>query len=190
MGQAMGTEAGFAETGRITRFEGLVIGVDEVEYSTPTGDSMTREIVTHMGAVVVVPFDGDNIFLIRQFRAATGGNLLELPAGKRDVPGEAPEVTAARECVEEVGMEPGRVELMQHFWNSPGFCNEYSYLYVASDLTPRPIDPQGPEEIAAEILAVPVADAMAMVERGEIDDAKTLIGLYAFERWLGSQTGS
>lgn len=175
---------GFSETGRQIRFEGLLIGVDEVEFSTPDGGTMTREVVTHMGAVVVVPFDGDNVYLIRQFRAAIAAEILELPAGKRDVPGEAPEVTALRECIEEVGMEPARVELLQRFWNSPGFCTEYSHLFVATDLTPRAIDPQGPEEVAAEIIKLPVRDALAMVHRGEIEDAKTAIGLYAFESWL------
>lgn len=174
---------GFTERSRHTRFTGIVIGVDQVEYQTPAGGSMVREVVTHMGAVVVVPVDGDEVLLIRQFRAATGEDLLELPAGKRDISDESPEVTAIRECVEEVGFFPRRVDELHRFWNSPGFCDEYSHLFLARDLEPRETSPQGPEEQESEIVRMPIDDAMAMVAAGEIEDAKTLIGLYALEAW-------
>ena len=175
---------GFTEVSRTTRFTGVVISVDEVDYTAPDGSTITREVVEHMGAVVVVPFDGENVYLIRQFRAAVGQDLLELPAGKRDVPGEPPEETARRECIEEVGMEPASIDLLQTFWNSPGFCTEYSYLYLARELTPRPVNPQGVEEVAAEIVSMPASEAIALAASGEITDAKTLIGLYALEHWL------
>ncbi len=158
--------------------------MDEVSLRTPTGDAVSREIVRHMGAVVVVPYEDGHIYLIRQFRAATGGYLLELPAGKRDVAGESPEVTAIRECVEEVGLEPGRVEKIHEFWNSPGFCDEFTLLYVAENLQQRTSDPQGAEERDAEIVRLATGQAFSMVASGEIVDAKTIIGLYGLERWL------
>ncbi len=174
---------GFFERSRATTYRGMVISVDEVIYRTPSGDDVSREIVRHMGAVVVVPYDLGHVYLIRQFRAATGDYLLELPAGKRDVDDEPPEVTAVRECLEEVGVEPGRVELIHRFWNSPGFCDELTLLYVALDLEQRARSPQGPEEQDAEIVRMPLNDALSMVDNGDITDAKTIIGLYGLDRW-------
>ncbi|MBT8200325.1 MAG: NUDIX domain-containing protein, partial [Acidimicrobiia bacterium] len=179
----------FEEKSRSTRYRGAVISVDEVSLRTPAGDSVSREIVRHMGAVVVVPYDQGHVYLIRQFRAATGGYLLELPAGKRDVAGEPPEVTAVRECVEEVGFEPGRVEKIHEFWNSPGFCDELTLLFVAEKLQARARDPQGAEEQDAEIVRLATDQAFSMVAGGEIVDAKTIIGLYGLERWLRRPAG-
>ena len=110
------------------------------------------------------------------------GVLYELPAGKRDVPGEDPAATARRECVEEVGLLPGRLTLLQTFFNSPGYSDEQSWLYLAEDLTPVDMDPQGPEEIAAEIVTIPLDRALGLVASGDIKDAKTIIGLYAVSR--------
>ena len=81
----------------------------------------------HPGAVVVVPVDADgNALLVRQYRVAAGRDLLEVPAGKRDVPGEPPEVTASRELEEEIGRRAGRLRLLCEFFNSPGFTDEHT----------------------------------------------------------------
>ncbi len=100
-----------------------------------------RDVVHHPGAVSVVPIidggaSGHQVILVRQYRAAIDAELLEIVAGKRDVAGEPPEVTARRELAEEVGMVAGRMELLAEFYNSPGFCDEHSCVFLGLDLEP------------------------------------------------------
>lgn len=137
-----------------------------------------REVVHHPGSVVVAPYQEGEIVLLRQYRPAVGEWLYELPAGKRDVPGEDPAVTAGRECEEEVGLAPGRLTLLARFYNSPGFLDEHSWLYLAEDLVPVPARPQGAEEAAAEVVHMPLERALQLADEGGIVDAKTLIGIY------------
>ncbi|HVE94265.1 MAG TPA: NUDIX hydrolase, partial [Acidimicrobiales bacterium] len=132
----------------------------------------------HPGAVSVVPLDSDGtVLLVRQYRAALDCGLLEIPAGKRDVAGEPPELTAHRELAEEVGRAAGRMDLLATFYNSPGFCDEHSYTYLARDLSEVPSDLQGVEEQAMTVERVALDDAIALIRSGEITDAKTIIGL-------------
>ena len=100
------SESGFTFIGETVLHDGYVISVAQGEFETPEGDRITRDIVHHPGAVAVVAIDGDEVILVRQYRAALHIDLLEIPAGKRDVAGEAPELTAARELEEEVGLRP------------------------------------------------------------------------------------
>src|SRR5690242_7255870 len=97
------------------------LAVDELDFETPDGETMRRTVVRHPGAVVVVPIepDGDTAVLVRQFRAAVGDHVLEVPAGKRDVEHESPAATAARELEEELGLVPGRLVKLAEFYNSP-----------------------------------------------------------------------
>jgi len=169
--------------GIVHRGPGVTVG--RYDYQTPDGGSMIREVVHAFdGSVVVLPFTGTNVILLRQFRAAVDGVILEAPAGKRDVPGEDPAETARRECVEEAGYEPGRLTLLHRFYNTPGYSDEESWLYLAEYLTPVAADPQGPEETAAEIVEIALPDALGLVAAGEIKDAKTIIALYALSRRL------
>ena len=132
----------------------------------------------HPGAVSVVPYEADGtVLLVRQYRAAIDRDLLEIPAGKRDVADEPPELTAHRELAEEVGRRAGRMDLLGTFYNSPGFCDEYSYTYLARDLIEVPVEAHSVEEASMTIETVPFGEALAMVARGEITDAKTIIGL-------------
>ncbi len=112
------------------------LAIDELEVIAPGGDTMTRVVVRHPGAVVVVPVEADNrtALLVRQYRAAADRALLEVPAGKRDVDGEAPSRTGARELEEEIGVRPGRMVKLAEFYNTPGFSDEYTHLYLATDL--------------------------------------------------------
>jgi ADP-ribose pyrophosphatase len=103
--------------------------------------------------------------------------MLELPAGKRDVPGEATEVTAARELAEEVGRAAGRIELVAEFYNSPGFCDEHTWLYLARDLRVVDLDRQGIEEQSMTVEEVLLADVPGLIATRELTDAKTIIGL-------------
>ena len=177
--------AGFRrQSGRIV-YAGPGITVGSYVYETPDRSTMVREVVhAHDGSVVVLPYTGDQVVLVRQFRVPVGEELYELPAGKRDVPGEDPAETARRECVEEVGLSPGRLTLLHTFYNTPGYSDERSWLYLAEELTPVDRDPQGAEERTAEIVYLPLEQALEMVASGDIEDAKTIIGLYAVTRRL------
>jgi ADP-ribose pyrophosphatase len=157
---------------------GALISLAEGSFVGPDGDEFVRDIVHHPGAVSVVPYESDGtVLLVRQYRAAIDKSLLEIPAGKRDVADEPPELTAHRELAEEVGRRAGRMELLGTFFNSPGFCDEYSFTYLARDLTEVPIEAHSVEEAAMTIERVPFVDALRLIGAGEIVDAKTIIGL-------------
>ena len=161
------------------RYRGALISVATATIVGPDGDEFERDVVHHPGAVSVVPVvdDATAVLLVRQYRAALDRDLLEIPAGKRDVADEPPAETARRELAEEIGMEAGRLDLLAEFYNSPGFCDEHSYVFLARDLTECPTDLQGIEEQHMTIERVALGDVPALIERGEIVDAKTIIGL-------------
>ena len=150
----------------------------DLDIEVSDGERFTRTVVRHPGAVVVVPVVDDDVILVRQFRAAVGRSLLEVPAGKRDVEGEAPETTAARELEEEIGQSPGRLRKLCEFYNSPGFCDEYTYLFCATELAALP-ERHGvtAEEEAMTVERVPLAAAGELIAAGELVDAKSIIGL-------------
>ena len=155
-------------------------------FSGPDGSDFERDVVHHPGAVAVVPLHDDGtVTLVRQYRAALDDHLIEVPAGLRDVEGEPDEVTAARELVEEVGLAGSTLELLVTFRNSPGFCDESVAVFLATGLEHVDDDRQGVEEEAMEVLRIGLADALAMVDRGEITDAKTVIGLTLTARRTG-----
>jgi ADP-ribose pyrophosphatase len=168
----------FRKLGETEVYRSSLIRVTSARFEDPAGGRFERDIVHHPGAVVVVPLTAaGSVLMVRQFRAAIGADLLEIPAGKRDVDGEATEVTAARELAEEVGRRAGRLDLLARFYNSPGFSDEFSWLYLAQDLTPVPQDRQGAEEQHMTIEEVPLAAVPAMITAGRIIDAKSIIGL-------------
>ena len=159
-------------------FDGSLISVATVELEGPDGDRFEREIVHHPGAVVVVPVTAaGRAVMVRQYRAAVADELLEVPAGKRDVDGEPAEETARRELVEEVGRRAGRLDLLARFYNSPGFCDEFTWLYLARDLEEVPHDRQGFEEMAMAVEEVDLAAVPGLIASGTIRDAKSIIGL-------------
>jgi nudix-type nucleoside diphosphatase (YffH/AdpP family) len=156
-----------------------LISVASGTFEAPDGSTFTRDIVHHPGAVSVVPFLGDSneVVLVRQYRAAVDRVLLEIPAGKRDVANEPPEETARRELIEEVGLRAGRLERLAEFYNSPGFCDEHSFVFLAQDLEPANTDLQGIEEQHMTVERVALDDVVDLIRSGEIIDAKTIIGL-------------
>jgi ADP-ribose pyrophosphatase len=168
----------FRKLGETEVYRSSLIRVASARFEGPDGSRFERDIVHHPGAVVVVPLTAvETVLMVRQFRAAVDSDLLEVPAGKRDVAGEATEVTAARELAEEVGRQAGRLELLARFYNSPGFSDELSWLYLAQDLTAVPEDRQGAEEQHMTVEEVALADVPAMIRSGQIVDAKSIIGL-------------
>ena len=143
----------------------------------PDGHIATREWVRHPGAAAVVPVRDGEVMLVRQNRHAVGDDLLEIPAGKLDVPGEDPAAAAGRELEEETGFRAWTMEPLGVFYVSPGFTNEQFHLFLASDLEqigPPPTH-DGGEPISTEW--VPLDEAVQAVEVGRIVDAKTALGL-------------
>lgn len=169
---------GFRIADRTRVLTGPVVTVDDVIMIAPDGSRHDRQVVGHPGAVSVVAVTASNtVIMIRQFRAALDAELLEIPAGKRDLAGEDPAETARRELLEEVGMHAGTLEKLAEFNNSPGFSNEHSIVYLAGDLTVGVTERQGVEELHMEIVEVPLDDVPSMVSSGAIRDAKSIIGL-------------
>ena len=180
---------GFTVLGSTVVARAGFLAITEEEIEGPDGARFTRTVVRHPGAVVVVPIDGDGVLLVRQFRAALGTELLEIPAGKRDVDGEPPEETARRELEEEIGHRPGRLVKLAAFYNTPGFSDEYTHLYAALDLEDLGVTRRvGPEERAMTMERVPFAAVDDLIARGEICDAKSIIGLLLARRFVDAGT--
>ncbi|MDQ3679322.1 MAG: NUDIX hydrolase [Actinomycetota bacterium] len=160
-------------------WEGAVITVAQGRFASPDGDEFERDVVHHPGAVSVVPFLEEEraVLLLRQYRAAVDGELLEIPAGKLDVDGEGTEATARRELEEEVGLRAGRLEKLGQFYNSPGFSDEYSVVYLGRELERCQTSLQGVEEQHMTVEHVALDDVPGLIASGQIVDAKTIIGL-------------
>ncbi len=165
----------------------LALRVDTIERAD--GTRSTRDIVVHPGAVAMLALDPDDrVLLVRQWRTPTGGPLLELPAGTLDRHAdgstEDPAAAARRELEEETGYRAGRWEKLGEFWTAPGFATELMHLYLATELTPADDDGRlGPDEDEhLELRPTPWREAVAMAERGEIRDGKSLVGLLRLAR--------
>ncbi len=181
--------AAFRHLGDRLVHQGYIWHVVVADFESPEGELFTRDVVRSPGAVAAVPLrigaDGvTRVVLVSQYRPPFDDYVLEVPAGMRDVPGEATEVTAARELVEEVGLQPGKLEHLIDMYPSAGMSDSVLTLYLATDLIEVPRDTHGPEEAHMEVLELALSDAVEMVVRGEIHDAKTVIGLLLVERRL------
>jgi 8-oxo-dGTP pyrophosphatase MutT (NUDIX family) len=171
------TEDGFRISGTELIADTPFLQVEEVDLETPAGD-ISKRLVVHIGnGVSVVPVVDDQVVLIRQYRTPVDKPLLELPAGKLDIDGEDPRAAAGRELQEEAGYAADELTLLASFYTSPGFVDERMTVYMATGLNPVDAQPMGPEEVAAEIVHIPIADIPGLLP--EIEDAKTLIGLMA-----------
>ncbi|MGI8845432.1 MAG: NUDIX hydrolase [Thermoleophilaceae bacterium] len=162
-------------------WQGHVGGVRVDTFRYDDGEEAKREIVSHPGAVTVLPFDGEHIWLVRQPREAVGEqSLLELPAGKLDKPDEPLEETARRELAEEIGKGARSWRHLTSFYNSPGLLAEIDHLFLAEDLYDESRD--SGEEERIEIVKMPLADLDRTVS--EAKDAKTIVGLLWFKAYL------
>jgi 8-oxo-dGTP pyrophosphatase MutT (NUDIX family) len=178
----------FKRLGEVERYRAHSIWLGEIEYQAPDGQRVKRDVVHHPGAVSVVPvLDDGRVVLVRQFRAALDRDILEIPAGKRDVEGEEPSVTAERELEEEVGLRAASVELLAEFYNSPGFCDEHSLAYLATGLTEGKRAPVGPEERAMTIEYLRLDDVPGLIASGELVDAKSIIALLLTRERMAKQ---
>lgn len=172
-----------------TAFKGRLISlhVDEVELSD--GRRARREVVDHPGAVAIVPLlPDDRVVLIRQYRHAAGKVLYELPAGTL-APGESPLACARRELAEETGYEAKHMRLLFSTYLSPGYSSEIIHIFAASGL--RRTACAGPDaDERLELAVMPLQDAVAMVGRGEVQNAAAICGLLAVNAWGGVPEGA
>jgi ADP-ribose pyrophosphatase len=166
----------FENTIETTRhFDGRIfsIRVDTVEL--PSGRRTIREIAEHSDAVCMVPVDDDgNVLLVRQYRKPAESSILEVPAGGVEA-GEVSEDTVIRELQEEVGYTAARITHLASFWVAPGWATERMHAYLATGLTPSKLSADDDENI--QVVRVPFADAVAMIQTGEIQDGKTIASL-------------
>lgn len=169
-----------------TIWEGAVARVRIDEFRYPDGSTSRREIVGHPGAVAIVAHDERSLYLVRQPREAVGEDaLLEVPAGKLDVPGESPVECAKRELAEEVGKAASGWRELKRFYTSPGFAEEEVIVYLATGLEDADAHPD--EEERLEVVVWPLAELDTAIEA--CADAKSLIGLLLF-RELRRQGGA
>ena len=162
-----------------TVYQGRTFSVEVDDVALPNGRKAQRDIVRHRPSVVIIPFQDDGrIVMIRQYRHALGREIWEVPAGNLE-PGESPETAAVRECEEEIGLVPARVERLGAFFPVPGYCDEEMIFFRVAGLKPPAPDstrrPDEDEDIQSR--AMPPAEAKAMVQRGEIVDLKTAYAL-------------
>ena len=171
------------QTGRVTTrrgYSGRVISLDVDLVRFPDGSEGELEMVRHPGASAVVPFLSDpagadpQILLMRQYRYAAEGFLLEIPAGRLDA-GEDPEACAHRELAEETGCRAGSMHHLFTMYTTPGFTDERIHLFMATELTQGIAAREADEFI--ELMPVTLSGALAMIERGEIQDAKTALAI-------------
>ena len=156
-------------------FEGraLRLRVDTIE--TVDGRTSTREIVEHTPCICVVAVDNDdNVLLVKQFRKPLEKELLEIPAGGID-DGEDAEIAVIREMQEETGFRPQKLERLCSFYSSPGFCDEYLHLYLATDLVASRLYAE--DTAGIELVRMPVAQIPELIASGRIEDCKTIAGL-------------
>jgi ADP-ribose pyrophosphatase len=161
-------------------YTGRVIDLDVDTVRFPDGSVGELEMIRHPGASAVVPFlsepmgDDPQVMLIRQYRYATNGYVYEVPAGRLN-PGETPEDCARRELEEETGCRAQRIERLTSIYTTPGFTNEVIHLFTAFGLTSGQVHRDVDEFL--EVKTLPMSEVLAMISRGEIVDAKSIVGL-------------
>jgi len=176
-------DPGFRHLGDDLVYQGHIWRVVVGRFRAPDGHEFTRDIVRSPGAVAVVALDDDgDVVLLRQYRAAFGRTIVEIPAGMRDVDGEDPVETARRELIEEAGVVAENWTLLHRFLPSTGMTDSVLDVFLATGLSEVDRATHGPEEDHMEVFRVPLSEAVAMVESGEIADAKSTIGLLLADR--------
>lgn len=187
----MTTSPGFHRLNELKVHQGYVWHVATAEYAAPDGTSFHRDIVRSPGAVGVLPliFDAEgnpSVVLVSQYRPPYEEIVIEIPAGMRDIAGEGTAEVARRELIEEAGLIAGELDLLGSIYPSPGMTDSVTSLYLATNCTPTATDRQGPEEEHMEVLHLPLNDALAMIDCGDIRDAKTVTALLLTDRRLRS----
>jgi ADP-ribose pyrophosphatase len=165
-------------------YHGHAFDVRRDRVRLPMGRVTAFDIVEHAGAVAMVPVDDQGyLWLVRQYRHATGKVILEIPAGTLE-PGETPSECAARECREEIGMAAGRLTPLGEGFLAPGYSTEYMTFFLAQDLTPAPLEGDLDEDIQIE--KVKLAQLPQLIASAVLQDVKTLAGLYLAQAALNA----
>lgn len=170
-----------------TILQGRAFKVRRDFLKTSNGLETTLEIIEHGGSVVLIPIDGENnVLFVRQYRHATGQDMLELPAGTRD-DDEPYEACAEREIREETGLEAGKLEKVGEFYLAPGYSTEFMVVFLATNLKSNPLDADEDEFLSVE--KIPLQKAIEMAQGGRIKDATSLAAFLLakshLEKYLG-----
>jgi ADP-ribose pyrophosphatase len=164
-------------------YSGRAFDVRRDTVRLPNGASINLDIVEHVGAVTILPFDSEGqVWFVRQYRHPSGVELLELPAGTLEV-GEDPRTCAQREIQEEVGMRAKTLQKIGEFFLAPGYSTEYMHVFLASDLSPSAL-PQDEDEFLS-VVPLSLDRAYESARKGQIQDAKTLATLFLAQPYLG-----
>jgi len=154
-------------------YEGKLLKIDRQRVRFPDGQVAVLETIEHPGAAAALPFLPDGrVVLVRQYRHAVGGFIIEVPAGKLDSPGESPELCAVREVEEEVGYRVGCLERLGAILTTPGFTDEIIWLYEAHELEKTSQALESDEWL--EVVELPFEEAVAMAQDGRIRDGKSV----------------
>lgn len=164
-------------------YQGAILALRKDQVRMPNGRLTVREVLEHSDSVCMVPLDAEgNVLLVRQYRKPTESVLLEVPAGGIEE-GETPEEAAMRELQEEVSHVAGELRELPGFWLAPGWCDEYMYVFLATDLKPSDLEQDYDEMVDA--VRVPLPQTLELIERGEIRDAKSIAALLQTLRVVG-----
>lgn len=160
-----------------------IFDVWEEELTLPNGKSITQNWIDHKPTVAIIAVNAKNeLLLISQFRSAVKKHLLEIPAGTMDHGAESPEMCAKRELAEETGFQANTFIKLFEGYLLPGYCNEYMHFFLASDLFAAPLPPDEDEFI--EVIPVSLERAEELLNKGEIIDAKTALGIILAKNYL------
>ena len=169
-----------------TVFQGILVRVSHMQVKLPDGRTALREIIHHNGGVGVVPVDEQgNVTLVRQHRVAPDQVMLEIPAGKLDTASEDPLLAARRELEEETGLRAERMIPLTITIPTPGYCNERLFLYLATGLSQHRAHLDADEFV--RVVKMPLREAVGLVMRGELCDAKSALALLMAERLLSNR---
>jgi 8-oxo-dGTP pyrophosphatase MutT (NUDIX family) len=167
----------FEKTGSEIVYEGGFFTVRKDTFRHEDGEEVSRDIVSHPGAVGVVVLDGEDLWFVRQPREAIGSpDFLEIPAGKLDEEGESPLETGKRELAEEIGKRAEHWESLGSFYTSPGFTDEQVHLFLATGISDVDERPQVDHDERIDVEVRPLTDLDQIL--AETQDSKTLIALY------------
>lgn len=167
---------------RQSMFKGRAFDVEQVQLRLPDERTTTYDLVQHNDSITLVPFDQDGkVWFVRQYRLGAQQMLLELPAGVLDNH-EAPETGAHREIREEIGQAAGQLTLLGDFYLAPGYASEHMFVFLATALSPAPLEADDDEFL--ELESIPAEKALAMARAGQFKDAKTVASLLLAEKYI------